>query len=245
QGFPRHALAHDPAPQAQDAVAVVRQAVEVERRGDDGLPFVSHLVQDLEQDVLGRSVQPGRGLVEQDNLRVLSNGPGEERALPLTSRQIADRTESVLLEADPADRGHGSLSVLRRDPLPPLLLAQAPLQYDVEDRDGKVPGDLLILRHVRQESRRRPPRPAHDAHGAFVRAHGADQGAQQGRLAAAVRSYNSRRAAARNAPVDVLEHGASVKRNRHTLHFNAVYQAVTAHFNASTSERVLYRIIST
>jgi hypothetical protein len=48
---------------------------------------VAELVQHLEQDFLGGSVDPIERLVEQQQLGLLGDGPGDEDALALSARE--------------------------------------------------------------------------------------------------------------------------------------------------------------
>ena len=104
---------------------------------------------DQEKEVLtGSPIDRGEWLVEQDQLRILDDQPGEEDTLELASGQRLDRPALEPVKADGGERlmrrrahcaGRGS----RPADLPPM-----PEQHGVDDGDWKPPFDLGVLRRI-------------------------------------------------------------------------------------------------
>ena len=123
--------------------------------GDDGGPFGAEPAQALKQCVFGLGVHPGEGLVEQQQVRLLSEGAGEEHPLllaagELSDRAVGERAESELVQA-----------AVSLHPVPAMGLAAArpgreqPVESssgahldDLKRGHGEVPVHRLALRHV-------------------------------------------------------------------------------------------------
>ena len=83
------AAEHPPVDQHR-VVAVLRHRAEVVGRDQHHPALVAQLRQQPHDRVLGRDVDAGERLVEQDHLALLRQRPGEEHPLPLPARELAD-----------------------------------------------------------------------------------------------------------------------------------------------------------
>lgn len=95
----------EPAPlQQQHAVDELGDAREVVVHDDDAATAVAQAPQHGDDRRLARAVDAREGLVEQQQLGVLRDGAGDERALALPARERADLPIGEALEAEQGDR---------------------------------------------------------------------------------------------------------------------------------------------
>ena len=126
----------------------LRGAGEVVGRRDDRLAAPRLGLEEVHQVLLRGRVDAGHGLVEQVEVGVRGERPGEEHAPPLAARQLTDLHAAVV--------GHPDLleGLADRCPIVRSGTAQRPERriathhHDVADRDRERPVDELRLRHV-------------------------------------------------------------------------------------------------
>jgi hypothetical protein len=90
------AVGHDPPVQADDAPEVRHDTREIVRRDEDGAPGRRDVTKDGHKLFLGRRVDPGRRLVEQEKLGLADERAGEQHALALPPGQGGDRPSREL-----------------------------------------------------------------------------------------------------------------------------------------------------
>ena len=93
---------------------------------------------------VGRST-PGEGLVEQQQLRVLRGDLGEQGALALPARQLAEPPPREVVDGEGVHGVRHELAVAVRHALSPPERPPAPHRDDVANRrrEHRVDGDLL------------------------------------------------------------------------------------------------------
>ena len=158
--------------------------------------------------LLRLDVDPGRRLVEREQLRACDERLGDERALLLAAGEAPDRAPGKGREANPFDR------LVDRFPVDGAQAAEAVERraaggHDLADGGGRLHGELRALGEVaelravgetvrRLAKEERPP---------ARRALEAERDPEQRRLASAVRPRDREELAGRNLEVDVSQHG--------------------------------------
>ena len=87
-----------------EEVASVRRALEIVRRVEDRRAVVAQLAHQCRDGLLGRAVDAGHRLVEEQDRRLLHQRAGEEHALLLSARERADLSIAEGVHADPLER---------------------------------------------------------------------------------------------------------------------------------------------
>ena len=126
-------------------VVVARGTREVVRGDHDGPSLVAPRVDQLPHRVLGGAVDAGEGLVEQQQLRVLRRDLGEQRALALAARQLAEPAAGEVVDGKRAHRVGDQLAVAIGHSLPPAERAPAAHRDHVAHggREHRLDRDLL------------------------------------------------------------------------------------------------------
>lgn len=156
----------------------------------------------------GLFVDGVEGLVEQDQIGILHQHPGEQGALQLPARE---RIERPGVETRQPDRAQG-----RSDRLPvcgAVAAQQAPLLPQAEGHEilhprRKAAVEFRQLRQIGDSEARRDP--ADPAHGPEQAGHALDQR----RLAGSVGPHNGGQTAACDDPVQVMDRGMAVITHR-------------------------------
>ena len=86
----RRAVGEDLAVDDDEAVEPLGRAVQIVRRHQDGEPVRDKSAHEHQQRALGRGVDAGRRLVEQQQQRLLRDRARDERSLLLSARELAD-----------------------------------------------------------------------------------------------------------------------------------------------------------
>jgi hypothetical protein len=86
--------------------------------GDHGLALVLQRLQDIDDGAFRGGVDAGERLVQQVEIRVLRQRPGEEHALLLAARQLADLAVREIRHADAVEAGLRARGPWRRDSRP-------------------------------------------------------------------------------------------------------------------------------
>ena len=95
----------DAAVDERGLLEALRRADQVVGRGDDGLAGPRLALEHVHQLFLGRRVDPGHRLVEEVQLRLGGDRPGEEHPPPLAARQRADLAIERAGHPDGLERG--------------------------------------------------------------------------------------------------------------------------------------------
>ena len=185
--------------QQHGAVAEFRHAAEIVGRDQHHPALVAQRAQQLDDRLLGLDVDAGEGLVEQDDPAVLRQRAGEEDALLLAARELADLALAEVAHADAVQRRSTASWSLAPGQAQHVHVAVAAHHHHVLDQNGEVPVDLLALRHIGDELALQrlgctePPRIEIDPAASRDEAH---DRLEQGRLAAAVDADQRRDGAA-------------------------------------------------
>ncbi len=110
--------------------------------------FLMELFDQLDYVVLCRDIEAGGGLVQQQDLRLLRQGPGDKYPLLLTSRELPQSGVAMAVHRHVRERSHGDLAVLpagtREQPQGPI----AAHHHRFEDGNGKIPVHHPLLWQV-------------------------------------------------------------------------------------------------
>jgi hypothetical protein len=140
--FRDHAAVH--ADQHRD---VRGHRVQVVRRQHDRDPFVVELVEQVQDIVPRRDVDPGRRLIKQKQVRLADECPGDERPLLLAPRKIADMTPRERGDPELFEYVASSLAHLARRPRQNPCVAPGAEKDDLLDGDRERPIDGFKLRN--------------------------------------------------------------------------------------------------
>ncbi len=173
-------------------------ALHVVARHEQRPPLGAQLVEDAVDQRRAGGVDARERLVEQKHARVLDQRAGEERALALAARQLAEANARGVGEAHALERGCGSVSFCAARRQPPAAGRERAHQRHVERGHREVEARALGLGHVRGAAAEL------DAAGRGLQL--AKEHAKQRRLAAAVRAQHADRLAGARLERDVLEH---------------------------------------
>src|SRR6476620_8844248 len=222
---------YDPPVDEQRLLDPVCRARKIMGRGDDRLAGSRLGLEDVHQVFLRRGVDAGHRLVEQVQVGVSRERPGEEDAPPLAPRQRADL---AIARVDHPDRGQ--CIVDRRAVLAMRASADADggvaaPHHDPGDGHGDRPVHELRLWDVRDAPSFPAGRCPEDLHPAVARLQQARHDLEQRALARPVRS-------------DDGQQGPSPDRNRHVLECEAVVVS-GVDVDESDGDLVRYRSAST
>ncbi len=211
------------------AVEPVRRAVEVVGRHQHRQPVGHEAAHEPQQRLLGRRVDPGGGLVEQQQERLLSDRAGDEDALLLPARELADVPAGQLAEVERLDRAVDRAPVVGRERPERPQARVAPHRDHVAHADREAPVDVLDLRHVADRPGRQPVgRLALDAHGAAGRLDQPGDRLEQRGLARPVGPDDAHRRSAGQVERDPGERGDALVADVQVVDFDGV------HFSADT-----------
>ena len=148
-------------------------------------------MEEVDHLVARADVQARGGLVQQDQLRLPQQRPGDERRLLLPAGKLPDLPLPQLQQVQPLQDLVRAVTFLGAGAAEPAPLPGQPQQHHLLHRDGKAQVDLFQLRHVahgaeggavgRRPVDHHPPLPGPDV---------PQDGAQERRLAAAVGSHD-------------------------------------------------------
>ncbi len=172
-----------------DLIAEIGNAAEVVGGDQHQVAALAELAQQFDDRALGLDVDAGERLVEQDDLAFLGQGAGQEDALLLSARQLADLALAEARHADAFECGVDLAAVVLRGDAQEAHVAVAAHHHHVFDEDREVPVDVLALGDVGDAgcaSGRRRTGKARDGDLAARRANEAHDGLEEGGLAAAV-----------------------------------------------------------
>ena len=127
----------------------LRGGRQVVGRRDDRLAAVRLGLEEVHQELLGRRVDAGHRLVEEEQVRLRGERPGEEHAPSLAAREPPDLRPQVGRHADLRQRVADGAAVVGARPADRPEPREAAHHHHVLDRDREPPVDELGLGHVR------------------------------------------------------------------------------------------------
>ncbi len=144
----RRPVGDDRAVHREHLLEALGRAGEVVRGRDDRLAALRLGLEDVHQELLGRRVDAGHRLVEQEQVGLGGEGPGEEHAPPLAAGQAPDLRPQVALHPDLGERVDDRAPVVAAGPADRPEAREAAHHHDVLDGDGERPVDDLGLGDV-------------------------------------------------------------------------------------------------
>lgn len=128
-----------------DAVIGVRGVVRIVRSVHDGHP-AGALLGEYGRDLLLRlRVEPRRGLVEQQQVRLLREPLGQEDALALTAGEGAEPAAGQVGDAEAVHAAFDDGTVLAGEPAPSAPVRPPPHRHGLPHRDGQRVRHLAAL----------------------------------------------------------------------------------------------------
>jgi hypothetical protein len=197
-------------PHRDEPPGVARGEVEVVQHHHDGAtPLAVQALDQVEHVDLVREVEVGRRLVEQEQIGALGERHRDPRALSLPAGELIEGPGGELGHAGPLECLADGRLVVRR-PLPVPSLVGVPAAGD-EVGDGQALGRDRRLRQHAEDLRDLAGGGAVDAlaveqHVALAGGQQPAQGAQEGRLAAAVGSDDRGDGAVEDVEVEAVDH---------------------------------------
>ena len=175
-------------------------------------PVTAQVVEQLAEDQLALEVDPGRGLVQEQQVRLLAERQGEQHPLQFAAGEGAQLPAAQVGGLDHSQVLLGAAAQVGADTEPERLFLKAHGQKLVHgERHAPVEGEPL--RHVADARRGRPVVPEDAAAVADL----AEQGEQQGGFAGSVGTDDGRAAAPRHGGGDALEQADAVADHAHPL----------------------------
>ena len=169
------------------------------------LPAAGLGLEQVQQVLLGRDVDPGHRLVEEVQLGRRREGAGEEDPPALAARERTDLGPGVVGHADLRQRLGDRVAIGRPGPAERPEGRIATHHHDVPRAHREVPVDGLGLGHVGDPPGLHAGRRAEHVHLAGPRLEQAGDDLEQRALAAAVRAEDRRQAARPEHDVDVVD----------------------------------------
>src|SRR6188472_2077626 len=194
EGFRRRAEGHHPAVDEAQLIRDLRRRLEVVRGLEDRGPLIAKLAQETDHELLGRLVDSGHRLVEEEDRRFLNEGSCQEHTLLLASRELADRLV-------------GGAAIGRAGPTNPADPSVASHHHRLRRGDRECPVDRLALGNVRDVVALLVYRPSAERdRTAHLRGHVEDR-LEERALAGAIGADDPDERPGRDRQVDVVQDG--------------------------------------
>jgi hypothetical protein len=197
--------AHDAAIDEAEQVRDVGRRLEVMGRMQDGGPAIAQLPQQVDDQLLGRLVDAGHRLIQQQDRCLLHQRARQEDALLLPPRQGADLGSAEVGQRHPFER------LADRRPVPGAGHAQpadawvASHHHHLLRADREAPVDRLPLRHIGEPVSLLGDGAAIQQHRAGLLRGQPQDRLQQRALARSVRPDHADQGAGRNSEIHVLQ----------------------------------------
>jgi hypothetical protein len=211
----RRPVRDDPMVDRGDLLEALRGAGQVVGRGDDGLAPERLGFEEVHQLLLRRRVDAGDRLVEQVDLGVRGQGPGEEHAPSLATGQPPDLDVALVGHADLLEGLRDRRPVSRAGAAKRPERRIAAHHDDVRDGHRERPVDHFGLRHVGDPVGLLPRRIAEDLDPALPWRQQPGHQLEHGALARAVGPHDREQRSGLDRQVDLLERGPMVVARRH------------------------------
>jgi hypothetical protein len=200
--------------EAGDAVAGGNDGAEVVGDHDEGKAvLLLEVFEEVEEFFLAGLIDAGGRFVEEEDLRLIDQGTGDEDALLLAAGEAADGLVGKVVHFDGLEGIEDALFLLAGEAAEEILSADESEEDDLFDRDWEVPIEDVALWDVADEGAVGAGiawGAAEDGDGAGIRRHDAEHEFHEGRLAAAVGTDDAEGGAIFDVEGDVLESGAAV-----------------------------------
>jgi hypothetical protein len=132
----------------EDVVEVAGDGLQIVMAGDEEAAFGGEFFEKTAQILLRGLVEAGERLVEQQNVRFLSQSTGDEGALLLAAGEGADLAVLEIAQLHAGERALDDLGVVTRILPPPAEIRVAAHLDEAAHGDGEVPVDVATLRQV-------------------------------------------------------------------------------------------------
>ena len=160
--------------------------------GKDRPAFVLERLENVDDRLFRCRVDARKGFVQQVEVRPLRQRPGEEDALLLPARQLADLAVREISHADPVETVHGQAAVTPGDPAQQAKLTVKPHLDHVDHAGREIPIDAGPLRDIGDPAALLAKRFAIDRDLPRQGRHDAQNRLEQGRFARPVRPDDRR-----------------------------------------------------
>ncbi len=196
EGLGRRAERNHALVQAEHQVKVAAGALQVVGGDQDRPAAVAPALEESLHRRVGRGIQPREGLVEQQDLCVLSRGLGEESPLALPPGEIPEAPLGEMLDPQLGEGAVDQLAVVVAEAFEPAEIAVATHPHHVCDRYGEGGLELQPLRDESDPAAGEADRPG-------LSPGQADRRAEQGGLAGTVRPQQRHRGPGGDLEADV------------------------------------------
>jgi hypothetical protein len=180
--------------------------LDVVRGDQDAVALVSEGLKQLLEAISADSVEPGERLVEQEQLGVLDQSARDQDTLALPTGEVAERTLSKVGEPNGVERLESIRALRTPRPPVPRNPSDGPHRRDVKCRHGKVKPRPFGLRDKSSTNT--------NVDFAANRGELAEQGTEERRLAAAVRTKDPNPLAGPNRKIDIAQNRRPAVANR-------------------------------
>ena len=203
----RAVVGHPPVAHHDRPVDQRHHRADLVRDQHDGRAALLELAQRVGECLLVGQVDPGRGLVEHEQVRLARERPGDEHPLLLAARQLGDAVRRPVGQADDLERGRDGRPVGRAGRTQQAAPTHAPGGDDLADRGRHAAGRGRALRHeadplpVTEVVERGPEEP----HLAASHRQEPGERADEGGLARPVRAEQRHHVAGVDGQVDVAQ----------------------------------------
>ena len=184
------------------------QPAQVVRGDDQRLALVTQGAHRVVDRLLRPGVHGVERLVQQQEVRLLGQGAGQQRTLLLTARQLADLLPGEVRQAQAVEGRIGDLAVAPPRPGEPAEVDVAARQHQPLDADREAPVDLAALGQIRDPVVARADGVAVDADAPRGDRQQPGHRLQQRAFSRAVRADQGRASPARNTHAHAAKGGA-------------------------------------
>ena len=174
--------------------------------GDDRLPLLPQLTEQLEDDLLGGGIHAGHRLIHEVDFGLLGESPGQKHPLLLPAGELADLPPLELREAHFLQALPGPFPLAMPRPPKPAQPAVRPHQHHVQHADRKIPIHALTLRHIADLLPLRGDRLPQDPHGAAGHGQQTQHGFDQRALPRSIGPHDRRQLRLLHDEVHIPQH---------------------------------------
>ena len=129
-------------------VEIICHRGQIVMHGNHRLALGSKPVQHRNDCLFRGRIDPGKGLVQEIQIRLLRQGPRQKHALLLPARKLPDLAMGEARHPDPLETGHGAGAVARPDPPQEAQFAGETHHHDIEHASREIPIHTGALWHI-------------------------------------------------------------------------------------------------